>query len=138
MMGVEIDMVVSDSIKALEWYEKIFTIQRIEVTKFPRGQNEAIFNLHGTRFHLLDENPEFHLIAPKKDTPKSLWINVTVPDIEDTYSKVMTAGCLSVQEVMEVPEHGVKLAIFTDPFGHLWMLHQEHRKVGFEDQDKKD
>lgn len=43
MLGVEIDMVVKDSLKALELYEKIFEIERIEVTNFPRGQNEVIF-----------------------------------------------------------------------------------------------
>ena len=32
MTGVEIDMVVTDSLKALELYEKIFEVKRIEVT----------------------------------------------------------------------------------------------------------
>ena len=34
MVGVEIDMVVTDSLKALELYEKIFDIQRVEVSDF--------------------------------------------------------------------------------------------------------
>ena len=32
MTGVEIDMVVTDSLKALELYEKIYEVERVEVT----------------------------------------------------------------------------------------------------------
>ena len=39
MVGVEIDFVVSDSLKALELYEKIFDIERVEVSDLPRGEN---------------------------------------------------------------------------------------------------
>lgn len=61
MTGVEIDMIVTDSKKALELYEKIFDVERVEVTDFPKGENEVIFSLYGVRFHMLDENPEFEL-----------------------------------------------------------------------------
>ena len=43
MVGVELDLVVKDSIKALELYEKIFDIEVVEVSNFPRGENEAVF-----------------------------------------------------------------------------------------------
>lgn len=68
MIGVEIDFVVSDSIKALETYEKIFDIQRVEVSNYERGLNEVIFTMYGTRFHMLDENPEYQLVltAPRQ------------------------------------------------------------------------
>lgn len=36
-------MVVTDSLKALELYEKVFDIERVEVTDFPKGENEVIF-----------------------------------------------------------------------------------------------
>ncbi|WP_417397380.1 hypothetical protein [Halobacillus campisalis] len=62
MVGVEIDMVVKDSLKALELYEEIFEIERVEVSDFPRGKNEVIFTLYGVHFHMLDENPEFHFV----------------------------------------------------------------------------
>jgi len=54
-------MIVADSLKALELYEKIFDIQRVEVSNLPKGENEVVFTLYGVRFHMLDENPEFGL-----------------------------------------------------------------------------
>lgn len=136
MLGVEIDMVVKDSLKALELYEKIFEIERIEVTNFPRGQNEVIFNLYGVRFHLLDENPDFHLIAPTEEDPKTIWFNVMVPSIKDTYSRAMSVECKEVQPVTELADYGVANAIFMDPFVYIWMLHQVYKEVSFEERNR--
>lgn len=134
MTGVEIDMVVTDSLKALELYEKIYEVERVEVTDYPKGTNEAVFTIYDTRFHLLDENPEYQLIAPKPGQPQSVWYNVLVPDILAVYDKAMTAGCTAIQQVIEMPEMGAANAMFADPFGYVWMLHQIHREVSFEDR----
>ncbi len=136
MVGVEIDLVVTDSLEALEFYEKIFEIERVEVTDFPTGQNEVVFTLYGVRFHMLDENPEFQLRAPSPGDPKPIWFNILVPDIKATFAKAMEAGCTTVQELTEMPDYGVSNAVFSDAFGHLWMLHQIHKVVSFEDRVK--
>ena len=136
MVGVEIDMVVADSLGALELYEKIFDIEKVEVTSFPKGENEVIFSLYGTRFHMLDENPKFDLKAPIPDELKSIWFNIMVPDINDTFSNAVNAGCTEVQAVTEIPDFGVSNAIFSDPFGYVWMLHQVHREVSFEERTR--
>ncbi|MBS3977115.1 MAG: VOC family protein [Syntrophomonadaceae bacterium] len=134
MVGVEIDMVVTDSLKALELYEKIFDIERVEVTAFPKGENEVIFTLYGVRFHMLDENPKFALKSPNPDDPKSIWFNILVPDIKETYAKAVSVGCTEIQPVTEMPDYGVSNAIFSDSFGYLWMLHQMHKEVSFEER----
>ncbi|WP_100400759.1 VOC family protein [Bacillus sp. FJAT-44742] len=134
MVGVEINMVVKDSLKALELYESIFDVKRVEVSNFPRGENEAVFILYDLQFHMLDENPEFHLIAPTPDDPKTSWVNVTVPDIKETYAKAMDLGCTEVQPVTEISDYGVSNAIFMDTFGYIWMLHQVHKEVSHEER----
>ena len=134
MIGVEIDFVVTDSIKALELYEQIFEAQRVEVTGYANGMNEAIFTMYGLRFHMLDENPAYMLIAPKEGDPKPMWVNITVPDINETYGKAMKAGCAELQPVTTMEAFGVSNAVFVDPFGYMWMLHQVHRVVSFEER----
>ncbi len=136
MVGVEIDMIVSDSLKALELYEKIFEIERIEVTDFPKGENEVIFSLYGVRFHMLDENPQSGMIAPAPGDPKPIWFNILVPDIAATYTNAINEGCTQVQPVTDLPDYGVSNAMFSDAFGYLWMLHQVHKVVSFEDRKK--
>ncbi len=127
MVGVEIDMVVADSLKALELYEKIFDIERLKVTDFPRGENEVVFKLYGVQFHMLDENIKFQLKAPTPDQPKSIWFNILVPDINNTFAKALNAGCTVEQPIIELPEYGASNAAFGDIFGHRWMLHQIHK-----------
>lgn len=134
MVGVEIDMIVKDSLKALELYEKIFEVERIEVTDFPKGENEVIFSLYGVHIHMLDENPQFELIAPSTDKPQTIWFNITVPNIKETFSKAMDSGCKELQGVTELADYGVSNAIFSDPFGYQWMLHQVHKEVSFEER----
>lgn len=134
MVGVELDMVVTDSLKALEMYKGIFDIELVEASKLPRGENEVVFTLYGVRFHLLDENPQFHLIAPTPEHPQTSWVNVTVPNIEETYIKAMELGCIEIQPVTELPDYGIANAIFTDPFGYVWMLHQVYKEVSHEER----
>lgn len=136
MAGVEIDMVVFDSVKALELYELVFGAERVEVTAYERGLNEAVFTLFGTRFHLLDENHEYQLFAPKKGEGKPIWLNLMVDDLKKTFEKAAAAGFLVIQDIVEMPEMGVSNAMVADPFGHLWMLHQIHREVSFEERIK--
>lgn len=136
MVGVEVDMVVTDSLKALELYESIFEIERVEVSNFPKGENEAVFTLYGVRFHMLDENPKFGLKAPSIDDPKTMWFNILVPDIKETYSKAISNGCIEVQSVNEMPDYGVSNATFNDPYGYHWMLHQIHKVVSHEERIK--
>lgn len=132
--GVEIDFVVEDSITALELYEKIFEIERVEVTDFPKGQNEAIFTLYGTRFHMLDENPNFSLFAPKAGQQATVWFNIIVPDINKVHISALEKGCKEIQAVTEMESFGIINSVFSDPFGYVWMLHQVQRVVGFEER----
>ncbi len=134
MVGVEIDMVVTDSLKALELYENIFDIERVEVSDFPRGQNEVVFTLYGVRFHMLDENQEFELKAPAPGELRSIWFNILVPDIKETFSKAIGAGCSEIQPVTEMPDYGASNAVFSDTFGYAWMLHQIHKEVSYEER----
>lgn len=135
MKGIELDIIVPDSIEALKLYEEIFELKIVEATDFDRGQNEVIFDLYGLTIHMLDENPEFGLTAPIEGQMLPMWINVTVPDIEETFSKAIEAGCAEVQPITEMADFGVSNAVLMDPFGYQWMLHQVHKKVSFEERN---
>lgn len=134
MTGVELDLIVTDSLKALALYGKIFDIQTVEQTAYSKGMNEAVFTLYGTRFHLLDENPAYQMIAPKPQDPKTVWMNIIVEDIRSTYDKALNAGCEEMQSLQEIEEYGVINAMFLDPFGYVWMLHQIVKDVSFEER----
>ena len=136
MTGIEVNFVVPDSLKALALYERIFEVERLEVSDFPAGTNEVVFSMDGTRVHLLDENPAYHLVAPREGQSQSMWLNVLVPDIQQTFDRAMQAGCKELHAVTRMDEMGLSNAIFQDPFGYVWMLHQVHRVVSFEERTR--
>lgn len=135
MTGVEVDFVVRDSREALALYGKIFKIEKLEATDLERGLNEAVFMLFGTRIHLLDENTEYGLKAPEAGAAAPMWLNVMVEDIGETFRKALENGCSEIQPVTRMEEMGVSNAIFLDPFGYSWLLHQMHREVSFTERE---
>ena len=136
MVGVEIDFVVKNSLEALEVYDKIFEVERLEVSDLPQGENEVVFTLHGVRFHMLDENPKFNLFVPTSEHRNTMWFNVMVEDINETYQRAMDENFVEIQPVTELSDYGVSNAIMVDPFGYVWMLHQLHKVVSHEDRIK--
>jgi PhnB protein len=132
--GVEICMVVMNSLEALALYEKVFEVERVEVTDFGPGLSEVVFTIFGTRFHLLDENPSHMMFAPRDGDPRSMWINTVVPDIQKVFTAAMEAGCTQIAPISEIPEFGIKNAIFADPCGYLWMLHQIEKVISHEER----
>ncbi|NMA83891.1 MAG: MerR family transcriptional regulator [Epulopiscium sp.] len=134
--GTEIDFVVKNSLKALELYKEIFDIEVVEATDYPEGSNEAVFNLYGTRFHMLDENPEYGLKAPDKDHPNTIWFNIAVEDIEKTHKTALENGCTEIQGITNMMNDAVSNSIFVDPFGYMWMLHKININLSFEERIK--
>lgn len=136
--GVELDFVVIDSLKAVEEYQAIFgdALEVIEKTSFNVGMNEVVFNLYGVRFHLLDENHEYELFAPTEDNPNTLWFNISVADIEDTFKKAIDNHATVVQEITRMDEMGISNAMFLDSSNYIWMLNQIHREVSFEEREQ--
>lgn len=132
--GVEIDFVVKNSKVALEQYSSIFEVVIVEATDFKVGNNEAVFTIYGTRFHMLDENPEYQLFAPKEDSNQSFWFNVVVPSIQVVFDKAVAAGATVIQPITKIEEMGISNAMFLDSFGYVWMLHEIHQEVSFEDR----
>ncbi len=136
MFGVEIDMVVKDSLEALELYESVFEVERVETGDFVKGTNEVVLNIYGTRFHLLDENDQCGLVAPKEGVRLPIWFNIVVLDIKSIFTKAETQGFTVIIPISENQEMGMSNTILKDPFGYVWMLHQIDKEVSYEERCK--
>ena len=127
--AAEICIVVKSSIEALKLYESIFEIKKFDVVDKGIGLSEAIFGIYGTIFHLLDENHAHMLFAPQGGDIQSIWMNIAVPNIDETFKKAMDAGCRQISPVTKIGETKVKNAVFADNLGYIWMLHQFEQNV---------
>ncbi len=45
-------------------------------------------------------------------------------------------GAKELQPVTELKDYGISNAIFIDPFGYRWSLHQIHKVVSYEERIK--
>ena len=122
LQAVEFDFIVDNIKQTKEVYQAIFGIKIIEETDFPVGSNELVFNLAGTRFHLLDANPDYNLQAPDPEEEFPFWFNVSITDINDIWEKAMAADCHALVEPTESEISGSITAMFRDPDGYTWML----------------
>ena len=128
MHGVEIDMVVPNSIEALALYKQIFDIEIVGEIEPESGMKDTFFKMYGVGFHLLDEDPDQQLFAPKKAAARPMWVKLTVPNIEEVYTRDMVAGNTEAQ--------GLGRAVFVDKLGYKWMLQQKHREVSFDERSR--
>lgn len=135
-IGVELDMVFENCLEAFSLYEYVFDAEKIEASSGEKGTNEVVCKILGMQFHLLDENPEYSLLAPKKDDPKTMWCNLLVKDINAVYQKVEQTGFTIIQPLTAMPNNGVINAVVLDPFNYIWMLHQIVKEVSFEERSK--
>jgi PhnB protein len=124
MANVEIDLVLPDALEAFEIYSKVFGAKAVEKTSLDKGQNEVVFTVFGTRFHILDENPDACLTAPKEGQGGFIWFNLTVDNIKETFDRAETAGFATVLPIQEVMCRKLKTSMQKDPWGYIWQLHE--------------
>lgn len=66
-----------------------------------------------------------------------MWLNVMVEDIQNTFDKAVSNGFTAIQPVVKLEDFGVSNAVLSDPFGYVWMLHQMHHVVSFDERMEK-
>lgn len=124
MHKAEMNFIVPNSLEAISVYESVFEVSDVEPTDYEKGLNEVRFKLQDMQLHILDENPDYDMYAPKKEAVFPIWVNLTVSDITNTLKKAEAEGFSTIQPLTDIPEFGVKNAVIEDPFGYQWMLHE--------------
>lgn len=125
MRSVEIDFVVKNSLEAIEKYNKVFEINIIKKTNLDQRLNEVIFEIFGSRFHILDENLEYQIVAPKENENMPVWFNITVENIEEIVKNGEIENFTVISPIKEIFKN-IKNAVLKDPYGYVWIIHQNY------------
>lgn len=125
MSRVEINYVVADCLAATEEYADILGGKIIEKTDLEKGLNESIIEIGGALFHLMDENADYQLVAPKEGGNQSSWINLRQDGIQGIWEKALQRGWSEVMALADIEEVGLKQGILRDNFGYVWILQEE-------------
>ncbi len=127
-----INLVVSDAISAMEFYEKVFNAVRGDVFHFPErnAENEANIMIGDVCLRLIDENSDYDCHPPNKDETDSMWLQIVVEDTDATLKMAVENGAVIGQEVSEFM--GTRHAEITDPYGYIWTVNQILEEITFE------
>lgn len=128
----EVNFVVKNALTSLDFYQKVFEVEEVEVGDFILGQNEVAIRVDNLYFRILDENPDFQMFAPTEESSVHSWFNIIVSDIEYSYAQAVAEGAKEIQAVKELPEMGIKNAVFKDPFGYVWLLHEVVQEIDYD------
>lgn len=84
-------------------------------------QQESTLSTSGdTSTHLLILSQFVDLPPPATPPyPGEMWFGFTVPDVDAAVAKVEKAGGGVLRRGKDLPEHGVRAAVVTDPEGHI-------------------
>lgn len=129
-----LNMVVSDAMAAMAFYEKVFDAKRGDVFHFPgkEGANEANVTVGNVELRLVDENAAYRCHPPKEGETDSIWLQMIVDDTDAVLKRAVDNGAVVGQETSEFM--GTKHAEITDPFGYTWTINQIIREISYEER----
>ncbi len=118
-------MVVKDARAALDFYEKAFGAETVELIPMPGeggGVMHASFRVGDSMIMLAEECPQGGPnAAPETVGSSTCTIHLYVDDVDAAFAKAAEAGCDSTMPVMDT-FWGDRFGMLTDPFGHGWSV----------------
>lgn len=108
---------------ALEFYAAAFgAVELGERIEFEGKIGHAEFEILGNRVMIADEFPA-HNTSPRTLSGTPVILNLSVDNVDAWTQRAVQAGATLIREPAYQP-YG-RTSKFSDPFGHVWLLHQD-------------
>jgi PhnB protein len=116
-------LTVHDAAAAIDFYTRAFgAVEEFRVEGDGRV-GHAELTIGDVRIQLSDEFPEMGVTSPRTLGGAGLGLSLTVDDCDAFHDRAVAAGAES-QRPPEDQDHGNRMAVIADPFGHRWFLLQ--------------
>ena len=125
-------LIVTDAASALDFYREIFDAAEIVRLSTSDGKiAHAELMLADGKILLADEYPDMGYKSPTSLGGSPVSIYVTVPDVDATYEKALSAGARSMMPVGDQFD-GDRRGTVVDPFGHIWLIATKKEAITYE------
>jgi PhnB protein len=116
---------VPDARAAIDWYAQVLGAQvTVDPIVMPDGRvGHVELDADGAHWMMADAHPEIRSPAPTPGQGSPVTLHLTVGDVDATVERARAAGAEVDREPGDNPGIG-RIAVFRDPSGHRWMLHQ--------------
>jgi PhnB protein len=106
----------------ISFYFKAFGAIEIKSWRNDDGSiHVAELSIHGTIFHLHEENPRKGELEPKKAKGVTTLIGIFVEDVDEVMNMALQAGATLLSPPQDY-DYGYRQGNIQDPFGHQWMI----------------
>jgi uncharacterized glyoxalase superfamily protein PhnB len=115
-------LVVSDGAQAIEFYQRAFGAETLEVHRSPDGQTVMHARLRiGNALVLLAGEYPPNCLSPKSRGGASVFLHYYTEDVDAAFARAVQAGCAARMPVTDM-FWGDRYGQVEDPFGHPWAI----------------
>lgn len=118
-------LIVNGLLSALEFYEKAFAAEVINV-KYNQAAYAPIhaeIKIGNSNIKLFEQNPNLGLLAPTGE-PSPITLQIYSENIQQSWQNSLDAGS-RILLAMDAQYWGELFGVLMDPFGHTWVLSEK-------------
>lgn len=117
-------LTVHDGAAAIDFYGAAFgAVEEFRVVADDGRVGHAELLIGDVRIQLSDEYPEMGVSSPQTLGGAGMALSLTVGDCDAVHAAAVAAGA-ETQRPPEDQDHGNRMAVIADPFGHRWFITQ--------------
>jgi PhnB protein len=137
MSHVALHLVVTDPVKAAEWYVEALGAEETYRLTLPSGSTITVeLKLGETVVAVAGEYPARNIKAPVSLRATSAAFHVQVPDTDAAFARAVAAGATEYEPVKDA-FWGERTGQVLDPFGHRWAFDQRIHEVSHEEMARR-
>ena len=136
--SITVHLSVKEATKAIDFYQKAFGAQLLNVHKTPDGKViHATLKFGDSQVMLADEFPGMGTIAsPQTLGGSTVVLNYYVEDVDGLFNQAVAAGA-KVTMPLANQFWGDRYGQVVDPFGHAWALGSHVEDVAPEEMERR-
>lgn len=136
-LGIVLNLIVSNSLEAIEFYKKAFSAEEISKYMTPDGiVMHAAIKIIGEYVYLNDSFENSGILSPSElgRCPLNIWLRVDDPD--KLYKQAIDAGCKVTMEIDDM-FWGDRMGGVVDPYGYMWTIAKTIEDVDEEELERR-
>jgi len=135
--GIVLNLIVPNSLEAIEFYKKAFSAEEISKFMTPDGSvMHALIKIIGEDVYLNDSFENSGSLSPSElgGCPLNIWLRVNDPD--KLYKQAIGAGCEVTMEIDDM-FWGDRMGCVVDPYGYMWTIAKTIEDVDEEELERR-
>jgi uncharacterized glyoxalase superfamily protein PhnB len=128
---------VDDSAAAIAFYTKVFGAKEtLRLTDDTGRVGHAEIAIGAATVMMSDEHPEIGVVSPTTLGNTAVALHLTVADVDAVHERAVEAGA-SVERPPANQDHGERMFVMRDPFGHRWFVGTPVEDVSFDEMKQR-